>query len=118
MDLNYKGIHLMHGDLFQQTDNEIPQDDSGIRAEQVLDICDHIISRCWKEIFENEKKDEIAIEKLEKILGLSHGAWILASDVFSKKDENSEEWIHENEDEDDDFDDKDGDFDKKNGEDE
>jgi hypothetical protein len=68
---------------------ETPQDDSGIKPQQLLDICDKVIDRCWHELGSSSK--ELPLEHLEKILQLSMNAWSLAVNVFMHSNETEEQ---------------------------
>jgi hypothetical protein len=97
----------LNGNSFEDSGSNFPKDDVGIREEQVLDICDHIISRCWREIFESENNKKISLEDLEKILNLANNSWVLATDIL--RDDNEEEFVFdENEDIDNEDEEEDG----------
>lgn len=62
--------------------NYLP-DDNGIKADQVIDICDFVISRCWEEIFgEDVVQEDLNVQKLEYLMKTASEAFLKAAEVI------------------------------------
>lgn len=91
-------------ELFDENDNDSP-DNLSIRIDQIFDICDYTIRRCWDELLK-DTKSEISLDKLEKIIGMTKTSWDLLFDVMSSTSGTfEEEEIQNTEDEDSDLED-------------
>jgi len=71
-------------DLYGASKNsEVPDDDGGHKTSQVLDICNHIIDRCWNDLFLDVKEEnEKSLDDLEKVLKLTYTSWSLALETI------------------------------------
>jgi len=63
-------------------DDEVPQDDEGVKSQKVLDICGYAIDKAWDMIFDRDISEKLSVDELSKIMKLAGQAHILATDVI------------------------------------
>lgn len=70
-------------------EEEIPEDDAGVKPQQLIEICDKVIDRCWHEV--NGTNEQIPLERLQKVVEVAISAWSLAVNVIMHSEGVTEE---------------------------
>jgi hypothetical protein len=68
-----------------------PKDDEGVKNEQVVEICEFIITQNWNRLHEGNTEKPLESSELQKILSMTWDAWHLATDVIDYQENKEEE---------------------------
>lgn len=64
---------------------EVPPDDYGIKSDQLLDVAEYVIKRCWDSVISVDQRDRMNKDELDylvTILNTASKAHKLATDVI------------------------------------
>jgi len=67
---------------YDDDDDDVPQDDEGVKSQKVLDICGYAIDLAWEFVFSRDLEDKPSIDELSQVMKLAGQAHILATDVI------------------------------------
>lgn len=89
-------------------DKDTPKDDHGIRADEIIEMCNFAIKKSYESIF-NKDKDSVTLEEIDKAINTAGNAWQLAMTLVNDSETLND--IRDDHDDDDDEDDDDDDED-------